>query len=82
MSRRAPVFGAIMYRIGLLVICAVALSGCASSQDRAAKADYINAVNAYNTCLLNNPTALDNCAAQRTVMDNELQVYNAVSGDP
>ena len=69
-----------MLRIGLLVACAVALSGCAS-QERAARIGYINAARAYNMCLLSNASALENCAAQKAVMDNELQVYNEISGE-
>jgi len=70
-----------MFKIGLLAVCAVALAGCSVGQERTARTGYIDAANAYNTCLLNNPSAMDNCAAQKAVMDNELQVYNALSGD-
>jgi len=68
-----------MLRITLLAVCVIGLAGCA--QERAAKTGYVKSAHAYDACLLANPGAPDNCAAQKAVMDNDLQVYNAVSGD-
>jgi hypothetical protein len=80
MSCSVFAIGVTMLKISLLVACAIALTGCGGTA-RTAKIGYIKAANAYNACLLGNPAAPANCTAQKTVMDNDLQVYNTVSSD-
>ncbi len=72
--------GVTMFKISLLVACAIGLTGCVGTE-HTAMVGYVKAANAYNACLLGNPGAPGNCAAQKTVMDNDLQVYNTVSSD-
>jgi hypothetical protein len=69
-----------MFKFGVMIVCAMALTGCVG-EAHSAKLAYINAARAYNACLLANPQAPANCTAQKTVMDNDLNVFNTVSGD-